>query len=204
MEEEIRGKMRDLLAQAGSEEHEEIREKVKRLSLLINREKELESEIAALAASASAERLAALVAERMKLEKEEGEQEEAVELRRKEAEEERAARERAEAAAKEAEKAEFRVDYLPEAEEDVAGEDPFVHSFSRLAILVHCLTGGKYNGVLPEFREDGIDSSCPGRSHGLLGLPAGPAAGDRKPDPLGLPCFLGPPPHSGPEFPPAF
>ncbi|NLW08637.1 MAG: AAA family ATPase [Firmicutes bacterium] len=157
MEEEIRGKMRDLLAQAGSEEHEEIREKVKRLSLLIDREKELESEIAALAASASAERLAALVAERMKLEKEEGEQEEAVELRRKEAAEERAARERAEAAAKEAEKAEFRVDYLPEAGEDAAGEDPFVHSFSRLAILVHCLTGGKYNGVLPEFREDGID-----------------------------------------------
>ena len=139
----------------------------------------------------------------MKLEKEEGEQEEAVELRRKEAAEERAARERAEAAAKEAEKAEFRVDYLPEAGEDAAGEDPFVHSFSRLAILVHCLTGGKYNGF---YRSSGgrDRSSCPGRSHGLLGLPAGPAAGDRKPDPLGLPCFLGPPPHSGPEFPPAF
>jgi hypothetical protein len=154
-EEEIRGKLQDLLAQAGSEEYDEIKEKVKRLSLLKKREKELESEIAAI--NASAERLGALEEERKRLEDEEREQEKEIELRRKKAAEEKEAREKAEASARETEKALARADYFPEADEKAAGKDLFAVSYLRLAKLVDGLTGGEYNGVLPEYREDKIN-----------------------------------------------
>ena len=166
-EEEIRKKLRELLEQAGSEEYEEIKEKVKRLSLLKNREKELAGELAALITTeASAERLAALIAERNRLEAEEQEQEETVELRRKEAAEraarekeakEKEAREKAETNAGETEKVRVRADYLPEAGENGVEGDTFALAYSRLAELVAGITGGAYNGVLPEFSEDGLE-----------------------------------------------
>ncbi|NLY89297.1 MAG: hypothetical protein GX085_06710 [Firmicutes bacterium] len=156
-EEETRGKMRDLLARAGSEEYETIKEKVKRLSLLKKRENELQSEVAALEAGVSAESLGTLEAERKRLEEEEKEQEKTVELEKKRAAQEREAREKAEARRREAEKAQSRADYLPEADKEAAGEESFAASYLRLVKLVDGLTGGKYNGVLPEFREGGID-----------------------------------------------
>ena len=102
-EEEIRGKLRELLAQAGAEEYGEIKEKVKRLSFLIRLKKELEDEIAVLATEASPERRSALEAEKKRLEEEERQQE-AIELGRRKAVKEREAREKAE----EIEKAQVR------------------------------------------------------------------------------------------------
>ncbi len=156
-EEEIRRKLRDLLAQAGTEEYEEIKEKVKRLSFLKKLEKELEGEIAALAVETSPEKLGALEAERKRLEEEAREQEEVIEHGRKKALAEREAREKAETNTGETEIVRARADYLPEAGEKTVGEEVFTVSYLRLAKLVDELTGGEYNGVLPEFREGEID-----------------------------------------------
>jgi hypothetical protein len=156
-EEEIRGKLRELLAQAGAEEYGEIKEKVKRLSFLIRLKKELEDEIAVLATEASPERRSALEAEKKRLEEEERQQEEAIELGRRKAVKEREAREKAEASPEEIEKAQVRADYLLEAGEKAAVDEALAVSYLRLAKLVDILTVGEYNGVLPEFREGEID-----------------------------------------------
>lgn len=151
-EAEIRSKMQELLVQAGSEEYEEIKEKIKHLGSLINREKELQREIEALERDASAETLAALEAERTRLAEEEREQEKEIELRREKAAREREEKEKARERELEAEKERAQAACI-EVDEEAAGEDPFTAAYCRLVKVVQVLSQGEFSGIYPEIRD---------------------------------------------------